>query len=346
VRSLYIRLLEAHPAEFRRRFGDEMLEAFDLSAGFRATAGLFADGVLSLARQWLLRSEFRQPAGTSPAYDLVTFHQIEPYKPSGIALTQGGLAAILLLAGIVNAINHGGGHPGSLPIGMQRPGLGFIKIDRSDLEGRPAVAAEAAKDEDDPMRPFARSYFRILRALAALDTDGDLTISAAEVAGAPAALRALDGNHDGKLSAEECGFLPPGDFNGPRRLLASKRRAFVRDNPVLAALDTDHDGEISASEIANSAAALLALDLDHNGSLSPYEVLPHPATSRAAGIIGRFDISDSGVISIAGLPQDDPDIASIKRLLTAADRNRDGLVTRGELVVALASRAGEETIKP
>jgi hypothetical protein len=338
VRWLYIRLLWAHPAEFRRRFGDEMLEAFDLSAGFRETVRLLADGLLSLSRQWILRSEFRQPAAT-PAYELITFQQIEPYKPRGIALTEGGLAAMLLLIGIVNAINHGGGHARSLPIGMQRFGLGLIKINRSDLEGKPAVAVEAAKDEDDPMRPFARSYFRILHVLAALDADGDLTISAAEIANAPAALRQLDRNHDGKLSAEECGFLPPGDFTGPPRLLAPHRGAFMRDNPVLAALDTDHDGEISAAEIANSPAALMALDLDHDGNLSPYEVLPHPAASHAAGIIGRFDVSDSGVIFIEGLPKDDPDIDSIRRLLIAADRNRDGLVTRGELVIELASRA-------
>jgi len=342
LRWLYIRLLFAHPAVFRRRFGDEMLEAFDLSAGFRENLRLLADGLLSLGRQWVLRSEFHQPwqpAGASPAYELITFQQIEPYKPRGIALTQGGLVAILLLIGVVDAINHGGGHPRSLRIGMQRPGLGLIKINRSDLEGQPAVAVEAAKDQDDPMRPFARSYARILHVLAALDADGDLTISAAEIANAPAALRTLDRNHDGKLSAEECGFLPPGDFIGPPRLLAPHRGAFMRDNPVLAALDTDRNGEISAAAIANSAAALLALDLDHNGSLSAYEVLPHPAASHAAGIIGRFDINDVGVISIESLPKDDPDIDFIKRLLVAADRNRDGVVTRGELVVELASRA-------
>jgi Ca2+-binding EF-hand superfamily protein len=37
------------------------------------------------------------------------------------------------------------------------------------------------------------------------------------------------------------------------------------------------------------------------------------------------------------LPKDDPDVESIKRLLVAADRNHDGVVTRGELIVELAS---------
>jgi len=139
------------------------------------------------------------------------------------------------------------------------------------------------------------------------------------------------------LSAEECGFLPPGDFNGPQSLLADYRRDFMTDNPVLAALDTDHDGEISAAEIVYSADALKSLDLDNNGSLSPYEVLPHPAVSHAAGIMGRFDTFDSGVISIQGLPKDDPDAEFMRHLLIAADRDRNGMVTRGELVIELSS---------
>jgi len=341
VRWLYIRLLLAHPVEFRRRFADEMLDAFDLTAGLREHFRLLLDGLVSLARQWFLRPEFRQPwqpAGApAPAYELLTFQQIEPYKPRGIALTEGGLVAIFLIFGVVNAINHGGGKMRTLLIGMSRPGFGLIKVDRADLEGRPLIAAEAAKDEDDPLRPFARSYFRIVPVLEALDADGDLTISPAEILGAPDALRKLDRNHHGKLSAEECGFLPPGDFHGPSSLLARYRREFMRDNPVLAALDANHDGEISAAEIADSAGALRSLDIDNNGSLSPYEVLPHPAVSEAAGIMGRFDNNDAGVIAIQSLPKDDPDVESMKHLLIAADRNHDGVVTRGELIIELAT---------
>jgi len=338
VRWLYIQLLLAHPAEFRQRFADEMLDAFDLSRALREHFRLLLDGLLSLARQWVLRPEFRQPwQPATPAYELLTFQQIEPYKPRGIALTEGGLVALLLLFGVVNAINHGGRKVRTILIGMSRPGFGLIKIDRADLEGKPLIAAEAAKDEDDPLRPFARSYFRFVHVLAALDADGDFTISPAEIAAAPDVLRKLDRNHDGKLSAEECGFLPPGDFDGPPSMPARYRRDFMRDNPALAALDADRDGELSAAEIANSAAVLMSLDIDHNGSLSPYEVLPHPAVSEAAGLMGRFDNTDSGVIAIQSLPKDDPDVESIKRLLVAADRNHDGVVTRGELIVELAS---------
>jgi len=340
MRWLYLQLLLAHPAEFRRRFGDEMLEAFELSAGLRARLWLLLDGMLSVSRQWVLRSEFHQPwqatSADCRAYELITFQQIEPYKPSRIALVQGGLAAILLLFGVVDAINHGGNKLRTLAIGMRRPGFGLIKVNRDAFEGQPLIAAEVAKDQDDPLRPFLRSYSRIVHVIAALDADGDFTISSAEMANAPAALRTLDLNRDGKLSAEECGFLPPGDFHGPDSRLSGYRRDFMRNNPVLAALDTDRDGIISAAEIANSAVALQSLDINHDGSLSPYELLPNPATSQAAGMMGRFDTNDSGVITLLGLPMEDLDAETVRQILISADRNHDGVVTRGELIVELA----------
>ena len=52
---LYRALIALHPPRFRERFGDEMLCVFD-EAGRDRTPRLFADGVLSFLRQWLLRS--------------------------------------------------------------------------------------------------------------------------------------------------------------------------------------------------------------------------------------------------------------------------------------------------
>jgi hypothetical protein len=54
-RSLYRALIELHPERFRDRFGDEMVCVFD-EAGRDRAPRLFADAVLSLLRQWLLRS--------------------------------------------------------------------------------------------------------------------------------------------------------------------------------------------------------------------------------------------------------------------------------------------------
>ena len=43
----------------------------------------------------------------------------------------------------------------------------------------------------------------------ALDANNDGTLSAAEIANAPASLKALDANHDGGLSRDELQPLPP-----------------------------------------------------------------------------------------------------------------------------------------
>jgi hypothetical protein len=68
LRWIYIQLLLAHPAGFRLRFGEEMLEAFDLSRGWREHARLVFDGATSVARQWVLRSEFHRTRATSSRF--------------------------------------------------------------------------------------------------------------------------------------------------------------------------------------------------------------------------------------------------------------------------------------
>ncbi len=54
--TVYRGLLWLHPPAFRREFAGEMLWIFEESAPLDV-APLLADGVLSLLRQWLLRSE-------------------------------------------------------------------------------------------------------------------------------------------------------------------------------------------------------------------------------------------------------------------------------------------------
>jgi hypothetical protein len=55
TRVLYRWLLWLHPPAFRREFAGEMLWIFEEAAP-EGVAPLFADGLLSLLRQWLLRS--------------------------------------------------------------------------------------------------------------------------------------------------------------------------------------------------------------------------------------------------------------------------------------------------
>jgi len=56
TRALYRSLVQLHPPAFRREFGDEMVSIFDEAAKVDGAGRLFADGVLSLGRQWLVRA--------------------------------------------------------------------------------------------------------------------------------------------------------------------------------------------------------------------------------------------------------------------------------------------------
>ena len=80
--------------------------------------------------------------------------------------------------------------------------------------------------------------------------------------------------------------------------------------------------------------------------LTPYEVIPSQALSRAASLMSRFDANDAGVIAIGSLHKEDADTAEIRRILIDADRNHDGVVTRGELIVELAARSHPVTVPP
>ena len=55
IRSLYLCLIRLHPQSFRRQFESEMLWIFDESAASGSAVPFFADGLASLARQWLIR---------------------------------------------------------------------------------------------------------------------------------------------------------------------------------------------------------------------------------------------------------------------------------------------------
>jgi hypothetical protein len=107
--------------------------------------------------------------------------------------------------------------------------------------------------------------------MAALDTDGDGELSAAEIANASKSLLKLDKNGDGKLSAEELMATPRG--TNPFRF-APPPGAKPPVSPLMEALDTNGDGELDANEIANASDSLLQLDINGDGKLSRDELRP------------------------------------------------------------------------
>lgn len=56
TRTLYRSLIYLHPPAFRRRFEEELLWIFDESSDASGAAPLLYDAVISLLRQWLVRS--------------------------------------------------------------------------------------------------------------------------------------------------------------------------------------------------------------------------------------------------------------------------------------------------
>jgi len=279
LRRIYIRLLWWHPAAFRWRFGDEMLESFCHARDTHARLRLLADGVVSLARQWLLRPEFHEPFDASPApvdgVRLPAFYTFEPYQPRPAALLQGGLIAIASILFAVFLINKGGNAVRPLLIGVYHSRLGLLPVSRDSITANGVNSqVKFGPDPVDPLETAARAYFTTNPVLRALDSDRDLILTRWEIDAAPEVLRRLDTNHDGKLSAEECGMLQRAGSTIPPQVLEQLRARFMRVNPVLDALDTDGNFEISAAEIANSPAALRTLDKNHDGSLTADEILP------------------------------------------------------------------------
>ena len=77
TRLLYRCLLRLHPAAFRRQFAGEMLWIYDEAAASCGPVALLSDGVVSLARQWFLRT-------------------------SAWTMAAGGLSALVLMSGMLS----------------------------------------------------------------------------------------------------------------------------------------------------------------------------------------------------------------------------------------------------
>lgn len=94
ARASYSLLLRMHPAAFRERFGDEMLQVFDDAFESRGWVWLLADVAASLGRQRVLRPENGPEMATSRA-GLLAGVYLDPWPPH---LTSGKVATACLLS--------------------------------------------------------------------------------------------------------------------------------------------------------------------------------------------------------------------------------------------------------
>ncbi len=142
-----------------------------------------------------------------------------------------------------------------------------------------------------PDRPGSRGSHPILRVI---DADKNGTVSATELAGAPAAIIALDANADGIVTKAEMrparvgekADRPSPSGEGGRPATSDRPEhdgAPTRPvDPVMLALDADSNGDLSALEIANATQSLkTALDANKDGELTHDEVRPLPPVKAA-----------------------------------------------------------------
>ena len=247
IQFVYSALVRLHPPAFRRRFGGEMLSIFDRTPPANRLASI-GDAVVSLSRQWLLRSEFRASQDSAPprvAGAAFLLSCGEPRLSPNCWLAGGAVSLLCFVAT-------------------------FLWMTRAGDLKEEISSVTASEDRVSPLR-FPIAYFHAIAPLDAIDANHDLVISSEEIANASAVLRSLDANGDGALDAVECGGAAVWPSAGAR---------FMSYHPVLAALDADHDGVISDREIRNAPAALRSLDKDRDGRLTASELLPEPRMGR------------------------------------------------------------------
>jgi Ca2+-binding EF-hand superfamily protein len=128
---------------------------------------------------------------------------------------------------------------------------------------------------------------------------------------------------------------PPGGREGGRGMFRM---------PLMTALDVDGDGEISSKEIDEAPGRLRALDANKDGKLTMDEL--RPAGGRegygAAGAGGdemvnrlmEYDTDKDGKLKAADLPE------RMRNIVPRADANKDGAVTREELIGMSRSEGG------
>lgn len=161
LRLLYCWLLRLHPEGFRERFAGEMLSIFDHAEKGTAAANLVADALLSLVRQWTLRSEHWERASEErvpwSADGAPVFYIIENFRLRRGALFAGGMLTLTLFCAGYLDLKYDWKHPAYIRF----RGLKFADSPDVNAPGSPPVAAPQdsarAYSRPQPISPRAGS---------------------------------------------------------------------------------------------------------------------------------------------------------------------------------------------
>lgn len=179
-------------------------------------------------------------------------------------------------------------------------------VDRA--EARVILATSTRSQRDGTANTAGRQRDALL---VAIDTDRDRVLSEHEIRQSHVALRELDTNNDGRLTAAELGPLANGQQSGRRsraqpgdrdRNAAPSGRGQRRGQPrdsgaarqsdgptrdrgngtsaVLAILDGNQDGELDRAEIRSAPASLRQRDVNGDGELDRTELQPGGRSER------------------------------------------------------------------
>ncbi len=193
-----------------------------------------------------------------------------------------------------------------------------------------------------------------------LDTDGDGTLSLAEIDAAPAVLAKLDKNSDGQITAEEVhqDFEEIRPRGGPGRPEGDAGGNVVDETVKrLMAYDANGDGKLTKAELPERMQGIFdRADENHDGVLTGAEIrkyaaaqAPPPQSERREGREGRggqmnfirmdpvlaaIDANGDGVISAE-------ELRNAPKAIRKLDTDGDGKVTREEAMASMRQRGFE-----
>jgi len=155
LRMLYSWLLRLHPARFRKRFAQEMLSIFDQVEIGPAAAKLVADALLSLVRQWTLRSEYWENAPERVPWSAdgaPVFYTLESFKPRRGALYAGGIITLIMFCVGCLDLKYDWRHPAFIPF----KGIEFAESPEGDAQGSPpAVTTQGSAHPNSRIQPVS-----------------------------------------------------------------------------------------------------------------------------------------------------------------------------------------------
>jgi len=225
------------------------------------------------------------------------------------------------------------------------------------LTGTLLLLTLAAQAQDFPQgrggRGPGRGGFNVNVGVTALDTDRDGVLSSEELANAPAALKKLDRNTDGRVTEDEVPFIVMQARDGRggrgRGEEAGPGAASANDTlQTLMAFDANHDGKISKEELPERMQGMLERgDTNHDGVLTEEEIRKLASSQAAPQEQQRPEFSlfrIDPIFSAVDVDRDDVLSAEEIRNSTASlrqlDQNGDGRITQDEARPAMGGRRG------